>query len=79
MSGLLGPGHDPPAYARALRTFADAPHLTARMGRAAVRHARSFGWDRAAAATAAVYTAATYDRMRGLQTAGRQSGSPVVR
>jgi D-inositol-3-phosphate glycosyltransferase len=58
VSGVLVPGHDPADYARALRGFADDPALVARMGRAAARHARSFGWDTAAAATAEVYAAA---------------------
>jgi D-inositol-3-phosphate glycosyltransferase len=57
-SGLLVPGHDPVDYARALQSFADDPALCVRMGEAAVRHARSFGWDRTAAATAAVYAEA---------------------
>ncbi|MFI6654442.1 D-inositol-3-phosphate glycosyltransferase [Streptomyces sp. NPDC050523] len=58
VSGTLVPGHDPADYARALRAFADDPHLSARMGRSAARHARSFGWDTAATATAQVYAAA---------------------
>ncbi|MFF4506705.1 D-inositol-3-phosphate glycosyltransferase [Streptomyces sp. NPDC001401] len=58
VSGVLVPGHDPVDYARALRRFADDPALSARMGEAAARHAHSFGWDSAAAATAEVYTAA---------------------
>ncbi|MGW1752230.1 D-inositol-3-phosphate glycosyltransferase [Streptomyces sp. NPDC002092] len=66
VSGVLVPGHDPVDYARALRRFADAPVLSARMGEAAAHHARSFGWDMAAAATAEVYTAA----MRAYRLAG---------
>ncbi|MFG2792867.1 D-inositol-3-phosphate glycosyltransferase [Streptomyces sp. NPDC048419] len=62
VSGVLVPGHDPADYARALLTFADAPHLAARMARAAARHARSFGWDTAATATAEVYAAAMRER-----------------
>jgi D-inositol-3-phosphate glycosyltransferase len=58
VSGVLVPGHRPADYARALRRFADDPALSARMGAAAARHAESFGWDTAAAATAAVYAAA---------------------
>ncbi|MCZ9351206.1 D-inositol-3-phosphate glycosyltransferase [Streptomyces mutabilis] len=56
-SGLLVPGHDPADYARALRGFADDQVLSVRMGEAAARHARSFGWDAAATATAEVYAA----------------------
>jgi D-inositol-3-phosphate glycosyltransferase len=57
-TGFLVRGHDPADYARVLRDFADAPALSARMGAAAARHAQSFGWDTAAAATADVYAAA---------------------
>ncbi|MEU3839485.1 D-inositol-3-phosphate glycosyltransferase [Streptomyces sp. NPDC028635] len=55
VSGVLVAGHDPRDYARALSRFADDASLTPRMGAAAARHARSFGWDRTAAATARVY------------------------
>ncbi|MFD7613472.1 D-inositol-3-phosphate glycosyltransferase [Streptomyces sp. NPDC059828] len=61
-TGLLVPGHDPADYARELRRFADDPGLTDRMGAAAARHARGFGWDTAAAGTAEVYTAAMRER-----------------
>ncbi len=57
-TGVLVRGHDPADYARVLGGFADDPQLAARMGAAAARHAQSFGWDTAAAATADVYTAA---------------------
>ncbi|WP_435858765.1 D-inositol-3-phosphate glycosyltransferase [Streptomyces pathocidini] len=63
-SGFLVHGHDPADYARALRRFADAPEFTDRMGAAAARHAESFGWDAAAAATADLYTAALQERRR---------------
>ncbi|EKX65340.1 D-inositol-3-phosphate glycosyltransferase [Streptomyces ipomoeae] len=63
-TGILVQGHDPVAYARVLRDFADDPVLPARMGEAAARHAESFGWDTAARATADVYTAATHDHRR---------------
>ncbi|WP_189186957.1 D-inositol-3-phosphate glycosyltransferase [Streptomyces albiflavescens] len=62
VSGVLVPGHDPADYARALYGFADDPARSARMSEAAVRHARSFGWATAAAATADVYTAALWAR-----------------
>nr|WP_247745256.1 D-inositol-3-phosphate glycosyltransferase [Streptomyces oryzae] len=62
VSGVLVPGHDPANYARALRSFADDPARSARMGAAAARHARTFSWDRAAASTAAAYAAALRDR-----------------
>ncbi|MET8782529.1 MULTISPECIES: D-inositol-3-phosphate glycosyltransferase [unclassified Streptomyces] len=57
-TGFLVAGHDPAAYARVLREFAANPHLCASMGEAAARHAKSFGWDTAAATTAGVYTEA---------------------
>ncbi|MEW2248876.1 glycosyltransferase [Streptomyces sp. NPDC006975] len=61
-SGVLVPGHDPADYARALARFADDPARSARMGAAAARHARSFGWDATAAATAHVYAEALRER-----------------
>ncbi|MGK5631317.1 D-inositol-3-phosphate glycosyltransferase [Streptomyces sp. URMC 123] len=64
VSGFLVDGHDPDAYAAVLRRFTDDPALADRMGTAAARHAESFGWDKAAAATADVYTAATQERRR---------------
>ncbi|MEU4466133.1 D-inositol-3-phosphate glycosyltransferase [Streptomyces sp. NPDC024017] len=64
VSGVLVPGHRPADYARALRRFADDPALSARMGAAAARHAESFGWDTAAAATAEVYAAAMREAAR---------------
>lgn len=64
-TGRLVQGHDPAAYARVLRDFADNPELTPRMGDAAARHAQSFGWDSAAADTADAYAAAVqYHRRR---------------
>ena len=60
-TGMLVEGHEPAAYARALREFIDHPELVDRMGEAAARHAESFGWDRAASATADVYTEAMAD------------------
>lgn len=55
-TGLLIDGHEPAAFARALRRFADDPGLTGRMGAAATAHARRFGWAAAAEATAGIYT-----------------------
>ncbi|WP_246204800.1 D-inositol-3-phosphate glycosyltransferase [Streptomyces tailanensis] len=62
MSGALVPGHDPVDYAEALSGFADDPARSTRMGEAAARHARSFGWDTAAATTADVYAAVLHER-----------------
>ncbi|MFJ6918027.1 D-inositol-3-phosphate glycosyltransferase [Streptomyces sp. NPDC101133] len=68
VTGRLVDGHDPAAYARVLRDFADNPELTPRMGDAAARHAQSFGWDSAAAATADVYTAAIQSHRRRVRS-----------
>jgi D-inositol-3-phosphate glycosyltransferase len=62
VSGMLVPGHHPADYAAALGRFADDPALSTRMGEVAARHAGSFGWDTAASATVAVYTAAMHQR-----------------
>jgi len=67
-TGFLVQGHDPAAYARVLADFADDPQLADRMGAAAARHAKSFGWDTAAAATADVYTAAMHAHRRHVRS-----------
>lgn len=67
-TGILVPGHDPVDYARVLRDFADNPALPERMGEAAARHAKSFGWNTAASATADVYTAAVHDHRRRVRS-----------
>jgi D-inositol-3-phosphate glycosyltransferase len=61
-TGLLVDGHEPAAFARALRRFADDPTLTARMGAAATAHAHGFGWGTAAEATAGIYADAIAER-----------------
>ncbi|WP_424889737.1 D-inositol-3-phosphate glycosyltransferase [Streptomyces sp. XH2] len=67
-SGFLVDGHDPADYAAVLGRFAGEPGLAGRMGEAAARHARRFGWDTAAAATAEVYTEAMAERRRRLRS-----------
>ncbi|MGV9556650.1 D-inositol-3-phosphate glycosyltransferase [Streptomyces sp. NPDC003401] len=67
-TGFLVPGHEPARYARVLADLADHPELPARMGAAAARHAQSFGWDTAAAATADVYTAAVQAHRRHVRS-----------
>ncbi|WP_030243082.1 MULTISPECIES: D-inositol-3-phosphate glycosyltransferase [unclassified Streptomyces] len=67
-TGFLVQGHDPADYARVLGDFADDPHLTPRLGAQAARHAQSFGWDTAAAATADVYTAAMQAHRRRVRS-----------
>lgn len=63
-TGFLVDGHDPVRYARVLRRFADHPELAGSMGAAAARHARSFGWDASAEATADVYAEAVQSHRR---------------
>ncbi|MEU8648725.1 D-inositol-3-phosphate glycosyltransferase [Streptomyces sp. NPDC048737] len=67
-TGFLVRGHEPARYARVLAELADHPELPARMGAAAARHAQSFGWDTAAAATADVYTAAVQSHRRHVRS-----------
>ncbi|MFE2512529.1 glycosyltransferase [Streptomyces naganishii] len=67
-TGFLVQGHDPAAYARVLDRFADDPLLADRMGAAAARHARCFGWDASAAATVEVYTAALHAHRRRVRS-----------
>ncbi|NUO46111.1 MAG: D-inositol-3-phosphate glycosyltransferase [Streptomyces sp.] len=67
-TGFLVRGHNPADYARVLARFADDPQLASRAGAAAARHAQSFGWDTAAAATADVYTAATQAHRRHVRS-----------
>jgi D-inositol-3-phosphate glycosyltransferase len=68
-TGFLVRGHDPRAWARTLRRFVDHPELGGRMGAAAARHARAFGWDAAARTTAELY-ADSIDRTRASQARG---------
>ncbi|MDI9887176.1 D-inositol-3-phosphate glycosyltransferase [Streptomyces sp. HNM0645] len=67
-TGFLVAGHDPADYARVLRRFVDDHCLTERMGAAAAAHARCFGWDSAASATAEVYTAAMHEHRRRVRS-----------
>jgi len=57
-TGLLVQGHEPRAWAAALRRLIDEPGLSDRLGAAAARHAAAFGWAGAAADTAEVYAQA---------------------
>jgi D-inositol-3-phosphate glycosyltransferase len=61
-TGFLIDGHDPADYAAALARFAADPALSARLGAAAARHARRFGWAATAAETLAAYGSALADR-----------------
>nr|WP_244502323.1 D-inositol-3-phosphate glycosyltransferase [Streptomyces oceani] len=68
VSGYLVAGHEPVAFARALRRFVDDGGRVERMGAEAVRHAREFGWDSTATRTAEVYTAALRARAGRLRS-----------
>jgi D-inositol-3-phosphate glycosyltransferase len=58
VSGVLVEGHQPSAWAAQLAALLDQPQRLDEMGRAAVRHAQTFGWTRTAERTVAVYRAA---------------------
>jgi len=55
VSGLLVEGHDPDAYARAIRRIAEAPALRREMSVQALAQAATFSWERTADATLEVY------------------------
>lgn len=67
-TGFLVDGHDPADYATALHRFVANPSLVDRMGAAAAAHAKAFGWDAAAAATAEVYTDAVREHRRHVRS-----------
>nr|WP_093175424.1 D-inositol-3-phosphate glycosyltransferase [Sinosporangium album] len=58
VSGLLVDGHDPAAWAHALRSIVTRPSLRERLARGAPGHAAAFGWSATAARLAEVYTGA---------------------
>ncbi|WBP85078.1 D-inositol-3-phosphate glycosyltransferase [Kitasatospora cathayae] len=62
VTGHLVQGHRPEDYAAVLGRLAALPGEGERLGREALRHARCFGWDTCARATAAVYAAAVAER-----------------
>jgi D-inositol-3-phosphate glycosyltransferase len=62
-SGVLVDGHDPAAYAAVLRRLADSPGLRARLGAAAERHARAFGWSGTVDKLLEVYTDAVDEQL----------------
>ncbi|SDP21812.1 D-inositol-3-phosphate glycosyltransferase [Actinacidiphila guanduensis] len=68
-TGYLVRGHDPRDYAQVLRRFVENPGLSEKLGAAAARHARCFGWEAAAADTAEVYAAAQDAHRRHLRSA----------
>ncbi|GII67324.1 D-inositol 3-phosphate glycosyltransferase [Sphaerisporangium krabiense] len=70
VSGLLVDGHEPHAWAAALRRFVDRPLWRDTMAANASAHAARFGWPATAARLMDVYTAALA-RHRSLLTAAR--------
>ncbi len=79
VSGVLVPGHDPDRWADVLEELLADPGRRAELGRAAVRHAAGFGWDRTAAAVLAEYdhAASTFARRRpGTVTVASRSAPP---
>lgn len=60
-SGFLVDGHDPIAWAAALRPFVEMPHLPKVMGAGALRQAQQFSWDLTAHRTLKVYEHARAD------------------
>jgi D-inositol-3-phosphate glycosyltransferase len=65
-TGVLVAGHDPRDYAAVLRRLAGDPSLRARLARAAVEHARGFGW------------AATVDRLLEVYTGAVTEPTTVI-
>jgi D-inositol-3-phosphate glycosyltransferase len=61
-TGLLVAGHDPGDYARAIELLLGDRRHSRRMSKAAVQHARSFGWQRTAEETLRVYEQAVLSR-----------------
>jgi D-inositol-3-phosphate glycosyltransferase len=70
VSGVLVDGHDPDAYAHALRPLLLSPGIHRRFGAAAVEHARQFGWPATAATMLEVYADAI--------TAARAGDEPMA-
>ncbi|MBZ5738551.1 D-inositol-3-phosphate glycosyltransferase [Nocardioides sp. GBK3QG-3] len=60
-SGFLVEGHEPRAWAAALRPFIEMDHLPGLMGRGALRNAKSYSWDATAERTLRVYQRARSD------------------
>lgn len=58
VSGILLDGHDPGAYASAIRRLVDNPGALRRLAEGAVQHARKFSWEATADDTVEVYAAA---------------------
>ena len=58
VSGVLVPGHDPSAYARAVRDLIASPGRLARLSAGAIEHAARFSWTGAVDQLMGVYTGA---------------------
>ncbi|WP_281274028.1 D-inositol-3-phosphate glycosyltransferase [Sphaerisporangium album] len=65
VSGLLVDGHEPPAWAAALRRFVDLPGWRDAMATGAREHAAGFGWSATATRLMDVYGAAVARRRTG--------------
>ena len=70
-SGILVDGHDPVAWAHAIRQLVRAPRRLAALSEGARRHASAFGWSATVERLAAVYTGA-------MQLPGYTRGRPPV-
>ena len=70
-SGVLVEGHDPGAWADAIRELIGAPRRLAALSDGAWRHASAFGWSATVERLAAVYTGA-------MQLPGHPGGRPPV-
>jgi D-inositol-3-phosphate glycosyltransferase len=57
-SGVLVEGHEPADWSTAIASLLDSPAELDRLAAGALRHAADFGWERTAAATLDVYSAA---------------------
>ncbi|SEG85809.1 D-inositol-3-phosphate glycosyltransferase [Thermomonospora echinospora] len=68
-SGVLIDGHDPADYAAVLARLDAEPRLRERLARAAVRHARTLGWDATVDRLLEVYTGAMDAVKQTAQTA----------
>jgi D-inositol-3-phosphate glycosyltransferase len=76
VTGLLVPSHEVDDFSRALRRITADPALRDKMSRAAVEHARGFGWELTAERTLAAYRTAqeTLARERAVELAAGLPG-----
>jgi D-inositol-3-phosphate glycosyltransferase len=67
ITGTLVSGHDPRRWSRAIREMLDDRLRLDRMGQQAARRASDYGWERTAAATLRLYSAALTEHRRELR------------